>query len=341
MAFIKNIKQLVLYGLTPLAMMNITFSWENSNLSLDQTPSIDIIEEERAAIFNHVIGTFHKEDEKSYLKNSNLAEKLIYNKLSPNLFFFFRINMPNWLYIIGNIFCWVGIISSAIICILTLVFFSDFKKDKKFIDVNNFIYILIGIVMFITIMNGGLLGHNYGTIGKYNFFLNMILFPIVTYIFPLFGSIIFLGTKPKTEMTGMAENRKAKTETKDVVVYEVNLLAIILTLGLISIPKLINLICLLINRKAIKNNVTLIKDYINNNSLNYKFISPDFIYLYVVSVLCSLMSLVIICSIVKGVWGLILHKKEVRGRGVEHIILPPNESHHDEGGSGIGSGNQL
>jgi hypothetical protein len=317
--------------------MNITFSSENSNLSLDQTPSIDIIEEERAAIFNHVLGNFNKEDEKSYLKNSNLAEKLIYNKISPNLFFFFRINMPNWLYIIGNIFCWVGIISSALICILTFEFFNS---NKTFLNVeigNSFIYIVTGIVMFITIMNGGLLGHNYGTIGKYNFFLNMILFPIVTYIFPLFGSIIYLGTKPEINTSGNAK-------TKDLVVYELILLAITLTLGFIAIPKLINLICLLINRKAIKNNVTLIKDYINNNSLDYKFISPDFIYLYVVSVLCSLMSLVIICSIVKGVLVLL---GNIREPGLEHIIPPvKNESHHDdgqfhdEGGSGISSGNQ-
>ena len=74
---------------------------------------------ELEAITNYVIRKATEHKELSYLLEKNLPHKVIYKQLVPSLcFFFFKVNMFLYprLYVLGNIFCWLGLISCCIVC---------------------------------------------------------------------------------------------------------------------------------------------------------------------------------------------------------------------------------
>jgi len=322
MVFIKNIKQIILYGLIPLTMMSVTFSSsENSEVvTLDNLSLLKVSEEnniindtifedfedlreergslerggkktqilknnnkdsELEIITNYVIRKATEHKELSYLLEKNLPHKVIYKQLVPSLcFFFFKVNMFLYprLYVLGNIFCWLGLISCCIVCYFFFLIICDLFEYLKNRDISQFyeeyeidkallFYVFTGIIIFITIMNGGLLGYKYGTNGKYDFFLNMILYPIVTYICPILYSITFFGFfYPDYE------------DSKGTISFIITIILYTLLLLSIGITKLVNSFSLLIYKKSIQAIEGFAKEYIINNSLNCNFISTNFTF---------------------------------------------------------------
>jgi len=342
MEFIKNIKQIILYGLIPLININIIFSSsENSEVvTLDKLPLLNVSEEnniinnndnnneldsgkdfeglsedilkninkdseikemtqknnlqilnileKRKIIYDHVIGTFHKEDERSYLKNKKLATDIIYERLFYNCCFFLTINMPRWLYILGNVFCWFSLFVSSFLCGLSVSMVYTNKNDGTVDKQDKELFpIYTAIILFITIING-FIGYKYGASG-YGLFLNMILYPTVAYIIPIIQSFVFF-VFPRESY--FSENIKLYISTT---------IANILVLILMGI-RLINLFFVSINQKKIKFIETLIKDYITKYSLDYVFTSINFNIVYLMLVFYFLVCFVSILGIVKVVY---------------------------------------